>query len=94
MNGSILTVHVVEARELRANNVEGLLDPFVELTIEDQVSKTNYKKGTLDPVWNESSTFDIVHGQDPLKLEVLDQDTFAKDTTVGIAYLDLQEIAD
>lgn len=35
MIGSILTVHVVEARELKPMDVDGSSDPYVELSIED-----------------------------------------------------------
>jgi Ca2+-dependent lipid-binding protein len=60
MHGSILTVHVVEARDLKAMDMDGTSDPYAILSIEDQRIETNYKKGTLTPVWNESFTFDIV----------------------------------
>ena len=59
MVGSILTVHVVEARELKAMDMDGTSDPYVELIIEGQKIVTNIKKSTLSPVWNESFTFDI-----------------------------------
>lgn len=52
-------MHVVEARDLKPMDVDGASDPYVELSIEDQVIQTNFKKATLDPVWNESFTFDI-----------------------------------
>ncbi len=34
MVGSILTVHVVEARDLKAMDMDGTSDPYVELIIE------------------------------------------------------------
>lgn len=66
MHGSILTVHVVEARDLKPMDMDGTSDPYVILQIEDQRIETNYKKSTLNPVWNESFTFEIVHGREPL----------------------------
>lgn len=66
MIGSILTVHVVEARDLKAMDIDGTSDPFVTLEIENQKIETNYKRGTLSPVWNESFTFEITHGREPL----------------------------
>ena len=89
MIGSILTVHVVEARELKSHNVEGISDPFVELSIEDQIIESNFKKATLEPVWNESFTFEVQHGQDPLVIRVLDKDTFGEDSFFGLAFLHL-----
>ena len=66
MIGSILTVHVVEARDLKAMDIDGTSDPFVTIEIENQKIETNYKRGTLSPVWNESFTFEITHGREPL----------------------------
>lgn len=79
MHGSILTVHVVEARDLKPMDMEGVSDPYVILEIEDQRIETNYKKSTLAPVWNESFTFDIMHGKEPLRISVMDKDTFGND---------------
>ncbi len=83
MVGSILTVHVVEARDLKAMDMDGFSDPYVELLIEGQKIQTNYKKSTLTPVWNESFTFDIQHGRDPLEVYVYDKDTFGNDDFEG-----------
>jgi hypothetical protein len=35
MHGSILTVHVVEARDLKAMDMDGTSDPYAILSIED-----------------------------------------------------------
>ena len=83
MHGSILTVHVVEARDLKPMDMDGTSDPFVVLKIENQQIETNYKKSTLAPVWNESFTFDIVQGREPLFITVMDKDTFGKDDFEG-----------
>jgi len=66
MHESVLTVHVVEARDLLPLDMDGTSDPYVILQIEDQRIETNFKKSTLNPVWNESFTFEIVHGREPL----------------------------
>lgn len=47
MHGSILTVHVVEARDLKPMDMDGTSDPYVILQIEDQRIETSYKKSTL-----------------------------------------------
>lgn len=71
MIGSILTVHVVEARDLKpVSSFEGLT-PYVELEIEGQRIETSVKSNTVAPVWNESFTFDIELGTEPLKITVL-----------------------
>ena len=89
MRGSILTVHVVEARDLKAMDMNGTSDPYVILTIEDQRIETNFKKTTLNPVWNESFTFDISHGRHPLRVVVMDKDTFGNDDFEGQCEIDL-----
>jgi len=66
MHESVLTVHVVEARDLLPLDMDGTSDPYVILQIEDQRIETNFKKSTLNPVWTESFTFEIVHGREPL----------------------------
>jgi hypothetical protein len=90
MVGSILTVHVVEARDLKAMDMDGTSDPYVELIIEGQKIVTNIKKSTLSPVWNESFTFDIQHGKEDLEVYVMDKDTFGNDFE-GQCFISLTE---
>jgi Ca2+-dependent lipid-binding protein len=94
MHGSILTVHVVEARDLKPMDMDGTSDPYVVLQIEDQRIETNYKKSTLSPVWNESFTFDIMHGKDPLQVIVMDKDTFGNDEFQGKCFVSLSILRD
>ena len=85
MLGSFLTVHVVEARDLRPMDMDGTSDPYVIVQIENQRSETTFKKSTLQPVWNESFTFEITHGSEPLFIEVMDKDAFGADDSEGIS---------
>jgi Ca2+-dependent lipid-binding protein len=94
MIGSILTVHVVEARDLKPMDMDGTSDPYVVLQIEDQRIETNYKKSTLQPVWNESFTFEITHGREPLHIVVMDKDTFGNDDLEGICQFPLNQLRD
>lgn len=94
MHGSILTVHVVEARDLKPMDMNGYSDPYVVLQIEDQRIETNYKKSTLSPVWNESFTFDILHGRDTLRVVVMDKDTFGNDDFEGQCIVSLNMLRD
>ena len=66
MENSVLTVHVVEARNLLPMDMEGTSDPYVIMTIEGQRIQTSVKSSDLNPVWNESFTFDIDVGREPL----------------------------
>ena len=94
MQGSILTVHVVEARDLKPMDMDGTSDPYVVLEIEDQRIETNYKQQTLSPVWNESFTFDIINGREALKVTVMDKDTFGNDDFEGMCFVSLQGLRD
>ena len=42
-------------------------------------------------MWNESFTFDINLGTEPLFIEVMDKDTFGKDDSEGICYVNLND---
>lgn len=59
MQGSILSVHVIDARELRpAGN--GIVNAArVRLNIEDNPQRTNEVPNQNNPVWNEVLAFDI-----------------------------------
>lgn len=94
MVGSILTVHVVEARDLRPMDMSGSSDPYVLLDIEDQLVQSNYRKSTLNPVWNESFTFDITNGNNELKIVIMDKDTFGTDDFQGECYFGLDNLRD
>jgi Ca2+-dependent lipid-binding protein len=58
---AMLTVDVIEARDLMPMDLNGFSDPFVILTIGDDTIQTTYKKNDLNPVWNESFIFEISH---------------------------------
>jgi len=69
MQGSILSVHVIDARELRpANGV--VANARVRLDIEGNPSRTQEIPSSNNPVWNEVIAFDIVQGRENLKVEV------------------------
>jgi len=42
-------------------------------------------------VWNESFTFDINLGTEPLFLEVMDKDTFGQDDSEGVCFVSLND---
>lgn len=71
MVGSILSVHVIDARDLVSGS-GSLANAQVRLKIEKQSSKTQVVQSTNDPVWNEVIAFDINQGNDSLKLIIED----------------------
>lgn len=59
-----MTVEIKEARDLISADLNGKSDPFVKLFLngsKKEVYKTKTKKKTLDPVWNESCSFDVAN---------------------------------
>ena len=92
MHGSILTVHVVEARDLKPLDMDGTADPYVVLEIEDQRHETNVKSSTLAPVWNESTTFEIIQGREALQVVIMDKDSFGNDDFAGQVYIPISEL--
>lgn len=72
MDGSMLTVNVIKAQNLKRMDLNGSSDPYVIVTCEKQRIETRYLTGTLNPVWNEAFTFKIENGRDPLKVIVMD----------------------
>lgn len=71
MKQSILSVHIVDARELRP--VFGrTANAQIRATIEGNRDSTKETVASNNPVWNEVMTFDIDRGDDTLKVQVLD----------------------
>ena len=53
MEGSVLIVTVIEARDLEAWETVGTIDPFAILECEGQKIQTGYVPNTKNPIWNE-----------------------------------------
>ena len=68
MQGSILSVHVIDARELRPSRPGGVANARVRLNIEGNRSNTQEIPGSNNPVWNEVSAFDILEGVESLSV--------------------------
>ena len=69
MQGSILSVHVIDARDLRPSS-GGVANARVRLAIEGNRSSTQEIPGSNNPVWNEVSAFDILEGIEKLSVQV------------------------
>lgn len=75
MDGSVLIVTIVSAKDLRKIEFGRAVDPFVVLQCEGQRIESNFIRNNYNPVWNEKFTFDIKRGDDPLKISVYDRGT-------------------
>ena len=73
MKGSVLSVNVIDARNLLPKKQgRRLVTAQVKMSIEGETSRTQEVPNTNDPVWNEVIAFDILKGSDTLKLSVID----------------------
>jgi len=84
-----LKVTVVEAKNLKDEDVIGKSDPYIKLILDEKnAQSTSTKKGDLNPTYNETFTFNI-DGQKEFKIEVWDKDTITKDDLIGVATVSL-----
>jgi len=88
-------VKVIRAEGLRAADICGSSDPYVVVHMltkrEDATHppfKTDVKKKTLTPVWDQEHTFDAVTLSDQLLFQVLDHDDGKKDDDLGSVLLE------
>jgi Ca2+-dependent lipid-binding protein len=89
MQGSILSVYVIDARDLKPFSGVGAATPQVRLQIEGQSAKTQQISGTNEPVWDEVIIFDIRRGEEPLKVILYDVARNGTRNPIGYAKVDL-----
>ncbi|ORE09523.1 hypothetical protein BCV72DRAFT_61886 [Rhizopus microsporus var. microsporus] len=90
----VLTVNLIEARNLHKEDTAGHNDPYVELWLdEDYKQRSEVVKNTENPVWNQTFTFNIDEGSSKHKLyfKVIDKDVVDSDK-IGSTHLDLTDI--
>ncbi|CDW90728.1 c2 domain containing protein [Stylonychia lemnae] len=97
MENSVLTVHVLQAEDLRTLDMEdgSQTEPYVILAIENQKIETRpVSENPQNPVWDERFTFEIQNGQEDLQLLVVNKDAFGTNETIGRADINLQFLKD
>lgn len=72
MVGSILSVHVIDARDLEPPPGKRTATPQARLQIESQSLKTQPISESNEPVWDEVIMFDIRIGTEPLRVHLYD----------------------
>merc|ERR1719273_2033049 len=92
MQGSILSVHVIDARDLKPSNGPAA-NARVRLSIEGNRSSTQEIPGSNNPVWNEVSAFDILEGTDKLAVQVQDVQPNRERTLIGEVEIDLRDLS-
>ena len=76
----ILQIEVVKAKLDRSTEMWGKQDPFAELSIRMQKFKTKtHTDGAKAPVWNESTTMDVLDPSEVMKVQVFDEDMTSND---------------
>ncbi|XP_060564656.1 synaptotagmin-17-like [Ruditapes philippinarum] len=86
-----LNIDVIKAKQLLQTDIIGGSDPFVKITLVHfekpvKTKKTTFKKNTLDPVFNESISFNITPQQldtTSLVITIWDYNSKSKDDFVG-----------
>ena len=94
MVGSILSVHIIDARDLVTSQRTRFANSQVKMSIEGQSEKTQEIPNTNDPVWNEVIAFDIYTGIEKLKLVVQDVLPNRTREQIGYAEIDLATLSD
>ena len=92
-NESTLYVTVFEAKDLVPTGVLGSCDPFVSLTFKDQKEKTQLRRGTVKPAWNEEFMFQVKDPESALAIEVFDQ-TMVGSELIGKLNISLNDLKD
>jgi len=92
---AVVSVRVVEARDLMPMDLNGKSDPYVVLKFgARQQQKTNYINSDLNPVWNEVFTFDVESGKEDIEVIAYDKDDFGKDDFLGRFRITLDDYRD
>jgi len=78
---SLMTVHVIEARDLAVADDNGFSDPYCIITLGKLKRKTKVIKKTLHPKWNES--FSLRKESDRFNISVYDWDRGSSDDFLG-----------
>ena len=87
----LIKVNVVRGTNLAVRDMV-TSDPYVILSLGNQIVKTRVIKNNLNPVWNEKLMLSIPESVPPLKLLVYDKDTFTNDDFMGEAEIDIQPL--
>ncbi|XP_077986040.1 synaptotagmin-5-like [Glandiceps talaboti] len=95
---TLLTVRLIEARELQPRDFSGTSDPYCKVSVIPSSTKTMQSKvhrKTLDPEFKESFVFEVTEADlrhQIVKIELYDFDQFSRDECIGLVTLPLTNI--
>jgi hypothetical protein len=79
-----LTVNLIKCVNLPHKSFGRSPDPVVEITVAGQRQKSTIKHSTINPIWNETFTFNINNPQcDVVQLHLFDYETFGDNILMG-----------
>ncbi|KAL0484274.1 C2 and transmembrane domain-containing protein [Acrasis kona] len=80
---SKLLVKLFNGVDLDPKDFSGTSDPYVIVRLGNQQGKSKTVMKNLNPVWNESYTFDVTNMSDVLTFNVIDYDYLSSDDPMG-----------
>ncbi|XP_077214819.1 C2 and GRAM domain-containing protein At1g03370-like [Tasmannia lanceolata] len=89
-----LAVHVIEARNLLAMDLNGSSDPYVKIQLGKYRFRTKVVKKSLNPSWDEKFTFWVEDLKEELAISVFDEDRYLNDDFVGQLKVSLSNVFD
>ncbi len=92
MDGSTVTITVIEARELNAkSSYVQLMNVNVNAEPQKQLTEPI---NSVDPVWNEVTSFDVTDGREHIKAQVFAPSQIGADRLLGECIITLEELWD
>ncbi|XP_065354006.1 uncharacterized protein LOC135948588 isoform X3 [Cloeon dipterum] len=89
----LMEVYLIRAKDLEAKDLNGFSDPYCELKINGECKyKSNIKKKTLNPVWEESAIMGLPRQGETLDLVIWDHDVLGMKDFIGSVSLTVDEI--
>ncbi|XP_061873768.1 multiple C2 and transmembrane domain-containing protein 1 [Colius striatus] len=90
----IVSVTLIEGRELKAMDANGLSDPYVKFRLGHQKYKSKIVPKTLNPQWREQFDFHLYEEQGGIiDITVWDKDAGKKDDFIGRCQIDLSTLS-
>mmetsp|Transcript_73020 Transcript_73020/g.89570 ORF Transcript_73020/g.89570 Transcript_73020/m.89570 type:complete len:282 (-) Transcript_73020:147-992(-) len=88
-----LKVKIIKGKDLIACDMNGKSDPYCIVTASDRSYKTKVIEKTLNPEWNESTSFSFLKKVDIITFKLFDQDKklLGKDDPMGDCTLDVSQ---
>jgi len=89
-----LRLDIVEGKDIHGADRSGTSDPYVIISLNgERIHKTEIKKKTLTPVWNETAECTVLSRVDAdMTLEVFDWNQIETDQSIGTAKIDLSTL--